>query len=133
MSNFTKWHFTHEIFRILPVFSKFLWNLTFTFSDSHNNFPRRYYRWLITSLALAKCKKNAIFLLFWYKVLVHWKLKLLNFPVDSILIITNVHMYVFYSWCCAKQVAKINTEQFQWPCLRVFMPLNNDVYFCKFM
>ena len=32
-------------------------------------------------------KKNAIFLkLFWYKVFVHWKLKLLNFLVDSVLI-----------------------------------------------
>ena len=28
MSKFTKWHLTHEIFRILPVFSQFLWNLT---------------------------------------------------------------------------------------------------------
>ena len=32
-------------------------------------------------------KKNAIFFkLFWYKVFVHWKLKLLNFLVDSVLI-----------------------------------------------
>ena len=38
MSNFTKLHLTHEIFRILPVFSQFLWNLTFIFSDSHEKF-----------------------------------------------------------------------------------------------
>ena len=46
-----------------------------------------YYRWLITSLGLKKnVKKNAIFFkLFWYKVVVHWELKLLNFLVDSIL------------------------------------------------
>ena len=31
MSNFTKRHLTHEIFRILPVFSQLLWNLTFYF------------------------------------------------------------------------------------------------------
>ena len=32
-------------------------------------------------------KNNAIFLkLFWYKAFVHWKLKLLNFLVDSVLI-----------------------------------------------
>ena len=32
-------------------------------------------------------KKNAIFFkLFWYKVFVHWKLKLLNFLVDSVLL-----------------------------------------------
>ena len=44
-----------------------------------------YYRWLITSLALEKCKKNAIFLkIFCHKVFVHWKLKLLNFLVDSV-------------------------------------------------
>ena len=36
MSNFTKLHLvTHAIFRILTVFSQFLWNLTFIFSDSH--------------------------------------------------------------------------------------------------
>ena len=38
MSNFTKLHLvTHVIFRILTVFSQFLWNLTFIFSDSHEN------------------------------------------------------------------------------------------------
>ena len=45
-----------------------------------------YYRWLITSLALEKCKKNATFFkIFCHKVFVHWKLKLLNFLVDSVL------------------------------------------------
>ena len=29
---------THLIFRILPVFSQFLWNLTFIFSESHEKF-----------------------------------------------------------------------------------------------
>ena len=33
--NFTKLHLVQEIFRILPVFSQFLWNLTFIFSASH--------------------------------------------------------------------------------------------------
>ena len=38
------------------------------------NFLWCYYRWLITSLALEKCKKNAIcFKLFWCKVFVHSK------------------------------------------------------------
>ena len=33
-----------------------------------------YYRWLITYLALEKCKKKGAisFKLFWYKVFVHW-------------------------------------------------------------
>ena len=36
---------------------------------------------------LKNVKKNAIcFKLFWYKVFVHWKLELLNFLVDSVLI-----------------------------------------------
>ena len=36
LSNFTKWHhLTHEIFRILSVFSRFLWIITFIFSGSH--------------------------------------------------------------------------------------------------
>ena len=34
VSNFTKLHLTHEIFRILPVFSQLLWNLAFIFSGS---------------------------------------------------------------------------------------------------
>ena len=29
----------HKIFRILPVFSQFLWNLTFIFLDFHEKFP----------------------------------------------------------------------------------------------
>ena len=51
------------------------------------NFLWCYYRWLITSLAHKKdVKKNAIFLkLFWHKVIVHWKLKLLDFLIDSVL------------------------------------------------
>ena len=38
MSNFTKLHLTHEIFKILPVFSQLLRNLMFIFSDSHEKF-----------------------------------------------------------------------------------------------
>ena len=38
MSHFTELNLTHEIFRILPMFSQFLLNLTFIFSDSHEKF-----------------------------------------------------------------------------------------------
>ena len=63
MSNFTKWYLRHEIFRILLVFSQFL-HLS-PFKD---------------------VQKNAIsFKLIWYKFFVHWKLKLLNFLMDSVL------------------------------------------------
>ena len=42
-------------------------------------------------------KYNAIcFKLFWYKVFVHWKLKLINFLVDSILIRVLCFSYVVY-------------------------------------
>ena len=79
MSNFTKWHRTHFqnftcVFTILVKFDTHIRKLFWC-----------YYRWLITCLTLEKCKKkNAIFLkLFLYKGFVHWKLKLLNFLVDS--------------------------------------------------
>ena len=86
MSNFT---------RIVKTQVK-LWNFIckMTFCEiwhffsrtSIRNFLWCYCRWLITSLALENVKKKAIcFKLFWYKVLIHWKLKLLNFPMDSIL------------------------------------------------
>ena len=53
---------------------------------SMRNFLWCYYRWFITSYALDNFKKNTIFFkLFWCKVFVHWKLKLLNFPVDTVL------------------------------------------------
>ena len=38
MSNFTKLHLTQEIFKVLPVFSQFLWNLILIFSGSHQKF-----------------------------------------------------------------------------------------------
>ena len=57
------------------------------------NFLWCFHRWLITYLALENVKKNAIFFkLFWYKVFVHWKLKLLNFLVDSVLISSAVNL-----------------------------------------
>ena len=44
------------------------------------------FRLPIISIALKNVKKNAIlFKLFWYKVFVHWTLKLLNFLMDSLL------------------------------------------------
>ena len=44
-----------------------------------------------------KCKKecNMLLKLFWYKVLVHSKLKLLNFLVDSVLMIEMSQINVF--------------------------------------
>ena len=65
------------------------------------NFLWCYYRWLITSLALDKgIKINAIcFKLFWHKVFVHWKLKLLSFLVDSVLVtVTILDDLVTGSW-----------------------------------
>ena len=50
------------------------------------NFLCCYYGWLIPSLGHENVQKNATFFkLFWYKVFVHWELKLLNFLMDSIL------------------------------------------------
>ena len=70
--------------RVFTMFGKF----DFHFSDSQEKFS-------LVSLQmtdyifrpLKNVKKNAIFFkLFWYKVFVHWELKLLNFLVDCVLI-----------------------------------------------
>ena len=49
---------------------------------------------------LKNVKKNAIFFkLFWYKVFVHWKLKLLNFLVDSVLNYRYAYVEIhFHPW-----------------------------------
>ena len=107
MSNFRKLHLTHKIFRILPVFSLVIlvkfgihflglpWEIAFDVITEDYNIvaslaPKKCKKGCnITTLAFEKCKKkkNAIcFKLFWYKVFVHWKLKLLNFLVDSVLV-----------------------------------------------
>ena len=52
-----------------------------------------YLQELIASITLEKWKKNAIlFKFFWNKVFVHWQLKLLNFLMDSILIVMSSRM-----------------------------------------
>ena len=63
-----------------------IWNL---FSRvSIRNCLWRYYRWLIMYIALEKCTKKVIWpQIFWYEVFISWKLKLLSFLVDSVLII----------------------------------------------
>ena len=44
-------------------------------------------------------KKNVTFFkLFWYKVFVHWKLKLLNFLVDSVYLFSFVCLFVCFFW-----------------------------------
>ena len=84
---FSQNYISYEIYRDLPVFSQFLGNLTFISRTPRRNFLWCHYRWLITSLGPKNVKKNAIFFkLFWYKVFVHWELKLLNFLVDCVLI-----------------------------------------------
>ena len=81
-SRFTKWHLTHEIFRILPVFSQFLWTLTFISSGFLEKFSMVLLQ--ITNDIYSPWKKNLknpiLFKLFWYKVFVYWRLKLLSFP-----------------------------------------------------
>ena len=89
MTSFT-WIF-QNILCIQWIHNRYIHNsreIWYSFSRTPlRNFLWCYYRWLITSLALQKCEtENAIFFkLFWYKVFVHWELKLLNFLVDSVL------------------------------------------------
>ena len=55
-------------------------------------------------------KKNAIFFkLFWYEVFVHWKLKLLNILVDSVLI-----SFVFSLWIINEFEKDKETNDFWW-------------------
>ena len=62
----------HNSWEIWPSFSR----------TPIRNFLWCYYRWLITSLALKKCKKNAIFFkLFWLKE----ASKLISFAVELVL------------------------------------------------
>ena len=68
-----------------------------------------YYRWFITSLAPEKVRKKAIFFkLFWYEVFVQWKLKLLNFLVDSVLTL----FYCYFPFkVIGDELAKFNCSQ----------------------
>ena len=99
-------HLTHDIFRILPVFSQFLWNLTFIFSDSIEKFSLVLLQKTHYIFRPWKCIKECIFFkLFWYKVFVHRELKWLNFLMDSILkqfpfgdhLITSHNLFCW--WC----------------------------------
>ena len=87
MSNFTKWNLAYKIFQTLPIFSKFLWNLIFIVLGSHEKFSLVLLH--ITNYIYSTWKmwkKDAMMMeLFWYKVFVHWKLKLFNFRMDSVL------------------------------------------------
>ena len=68
---------------------------------SMKNFLWCYYRWFITSSALEKCKKRmqnslnySVFFVF-----VHWKLKLLNFLVESVLNYRYAYVEIhFHPW-----------------------------------
>ena len=62
MSDFTKLHLSHKIFRILPVFSQF------------------FYRRLITSVGLEKCKKMQCSLNYSGTRFCPLKIKITQFP-----------------------------------------------------
>ena len=63
------------------------------------NFLWCYYWWLITFIALEKCEKNVIlFKLFWYNVFFHWKLRLLNFVMDSVLCVMLYFSVNAFRW-----------------------------------
>ena len=97
MSHFTKWHLTHEISDIYLCFhnSCEIWHL-FSLGPMRNSLWC-YYRLISYIYSPWKnVKKSAVlFKLFWYKVFVHWKLKLLNFLMDSVLI--DLSRFTLYS------------------------------------
>ena len=65
-----------------------LWNLTVIFSGSHKKFSLGFLQMTNYIFSPWKMLKKTViyFKLFWYKEFVHWKLKLLNFLVGSVLI-----------------------------------------------
>ena len=72
--------------------------------------------------SLKNVKTNAIFFKsFWYKVFVHWKLKLLNFLVDSVLItfewIIKQLLNSAFIWCedLCKSQRMLSTSAFDQP------------------
>ena len=74
-----------------------LWNLTFIFSGSEKKFSLVVLQ--ITLQPLKNVKKNVICLkLFWYKVFVDWKLKLLNFLLDSISVLNVFEITFMFSY-----------------------------------
>ena len=109
MLNFTKLHLTHEFFRILTVFSQFLWNLTIILTDFHEECSLVLMQKTNYIFSIWKTKKkecNIFFKLFWYKVFVHLKFKLLNFLVDS------VFSWISSPFAWIKIVKTNNKEQF---------------------
>ena len=78
-------------------FGPILWNLKFIFFGPHKKFFLALLE--ITNYiysSLKKVKINIIcFKLLWYKVFVHWKLKILNFLKGTILghVHTNLHIF----------------------------------------
>ena len=72
-------------------FSQFLWNLTFIFSGYHEKFSLVLLQMTNYIYSTWKMQKRMQYglNLFWYRVFVHWKLKLLNFLMDSMLIPPN--------------------------------------------
>ena len=80
-----------------------------------------YYRWLTTCIALVKCKRNAVlFKLFWHKVFVHWKLKLLNCLMSSIL-----NVFTRNEPCKQWLIASCNHTHLEWQNTDMFYYLSH--------
>ena len=117
MNNYVKFHkityILHiKFLRIFPLCFHNSCEIWHSFSwTPMRNFLCCYYRLLLTSLALEKCKKNAMFLKLFcrYKVFVHWELKLLSFLVDSFLNIPFVPIAQIL-----RQIIKNTTKSVFW-------------------
>ena len=80
------------MYEILLLFVQFLWSLTSISSGSDKKLSLVL---LQISNSLENVQKNVIWLdLFWYKVFVQWKLILLSFLMDSILIFFSFSLWI---------------------------------------
>ena len=136
MNNYVKFHkityILHiKFLRIFPLCFHNSCEIWHSFSwTPMRNFLCCYYRLLLTSLALEKCKKNAMFLkLFWrYKVFVRWELKLLSFLVDSFLNIPFVPIAQIL-----RQIIQLKVYSEYFFCLFSFSPFIQQSWYvtCK--
>ena len=136
MNNYVKFHkityILHiKFLRIFPLCFHNSCEIWHSFSwTPMRNFLCCYYRLLLTSLALEKCKKNAMFLKLFcrYKVFVHWELKLLSFLVDSYLNIPFVPIAQIL-----RQIIQLKVYSEYFFCLFSFSPFIQQSWYvtCK--
>ena len=120
-------------FQILPVFSQFLWNLTFIFADPHNKFSLLLFQMTNYIFSPLKIQKRIHHSLNFSgtRFFLHSKLKLLNFLADSVLIF----FYLCFLWL-NKDFRFFGFLQIVWiwitPCMHVSFFVREYFLLCQY-